>query len=308
MFGRSGFRRDLGAIEDRDSGPKPLLHRSSGTVEVLTPAVGIFDSGVGGLSVWRELVRLAPQIPTLYVADQAHVPYGPRPPEEIRRFAEAITRFLQDQGAQVIVLASHTISAAALWPLRETFPEIPFVGIEPAVKPAAARTRSGVIGVLGTFGTLNGPLMARVVERFARDVRVIPRVCTGWVEQVEAGLLEGPEAEASVRAHLDPVLQAGADVLVLACTHYAFLAPLIQRLSGPEVLLIDPAPAVARRALEVWHVQAGELSQFSEPTARFFTTGDPLRFQEQLRRLIGWEGRVEHLHWDIPERSLSLEK
>jgi glutamate racemase len=277
-------------------------------VEVLTPAVGIFDSGVGGLSVWRELVRLAPQIPTLYVADQAHVPYGPRPPEEIRRFAEAITRFLQDQGAQVIVLASHTISAAALWPLRETFPEIPFVGIEPAVKPAAARTRSGVIGVLGTLGTLNGPLMARVVERFARDVRVIPRVCTGWVEQVEAGLLEGPEAEARIRAHLDPVLQAGADVLVLACTHYAFLAPLIQRLSGPEVLLIDPAPAVARRALEVWHVQAGELSQFSEPTARFFTTGDPLRFQEQLRQLIGWEGRVEHLHWDIPERSLSLEK
>jgi len=162
--------------------------------------------------------------------------------------------------------------------------------------------------VLGTFGTLNGPLMARVVERFARDVRVVPRVCTGWVEQVEAGLLEGPEAEARVRIHLDPVLQAGADVLVLACTHYAFLAPLIQRLSGPEVLLIDPAPAVARRALEVWRVQAGELSQSSEPTARFFTTGDPLRFQEQLHRLIGWEGRVEHLHWDFPKRSLSLEE
>jgi glutamate racemase len=293
-------------LEDGELGVKAPLRRR-GTVKDPVPAVGIFDSGVGGLSVWRELVRLAPQVPTLYVADQAHVPYGPRPPEEIRRFAEAITRFLRDQGARVIVLASHTTSAAALWPLRETFPEIPFVGIEPAVKPAAARTRSGVIGVLGTFGTLNGPLMARVVERFARDVRVIPRVCTGWVEQVEAGLLEGPEAEASVRAHLDPVLQAGADVLVLACTHYAFLAPLIQRLSGPEVLLIDPAPAVARRVLEVWRAQAGGPSPSSEPTARFFTTGDPLRFQEQLRRLIGRDGPIERLRWDPPERSLTPE-
>ena len=272
------------------------------------PAVGIFDSGVGGLSVWRELVRLAPQVPTLYVADQAHVPYGPRPPEEIRRFAEAVTRFLREQGAQVIILASHTVSASALWPLREAFPEIPFVGIEPAVKPAAARTRSGVIGVLGTLGTLNGPLMARVVERFARDARVVPRVCTGWVEQVEAGLLEGPEAEACVRAHLDPILQAGADVLVLACTHYAFLAPLIQGLSGPEVLLIDPAPAVARQALEVWRTRAGEQSLSLGPMARFFTTGDPHRFQEQLRQLIGRDGPVEGLCWDAAERSLTLEQ
>lgn len=280
----------------------------------MRPSVGIFDSGVGGLAVWREFARLAPDAPTLYVADQAHVPYGPRPPEEIRRFAEAITRFLLDQGARLIVVASHTISAAALWPLRETFPDVPFVGIEPAVKPAAAQTRTGVIGVLGTFGTLNGPLMARVVERFAQHVRVVPRVCSGWVEQVEAGLLEGEEAEARVRAHLDVVLQAGADVLVLACTHYTFLAPLIRRLAGPEVSLVDPAPAVARRAAEIWRAQTRGAEE-TEPgfnqgawrggtrTAphRFFTTGDPLRFQEQLRRLIGQDGPVERLVWGLKD-------
>lgn len=264
------------------------------------PTVGMFDSGVGGLAVWREFVRWAPDAPTLYVADQAHVPYGPRSPEEIRRFAEGITRFLLDQGARVIVLASHTISAAALWTLRESFPEVPFVGIEPAVKPAAAQTQSGVIGVLGTFGTLNGPLMARVVERFARDLRVIPQVCHGWVEQVEAGLLEGPEAEAQVRRHLDPLLQAGADVLVLACTHYTFLAPLIRRLTGPQIALIDPASAVARRAAEIW--QSLSLAQGSRPPSkvahRFFTTGDPDRFREQLRRLVGQDGPIERLCWD----------
>ncbi len=278
----------------------------------LDPSVGIFDSGVGGLAVWQSFIRLAPDAPTLYVADQAHVPYGPRPPEEIRRFAEAITRFLLDQGARLIVVASNTISAAALWPLREAFPHIPFVGIEPAVKPAAAQTRTGIIGVLGTRGTLNGPLMAGVVERFARQIRVVPRVCDGWVEQVEAGLLEGEEAEAQVRRHLDPVLQTGADVLVLACTHYTFLAPLIRRLVGSEVALIDPAPAVARRAADLWRAQIREAKAETAPRLnpeargaetgtgphRFFTTGDPSRFHEQLRRLIGHDGPVERLEWD----------
>lgn len=261
------------------------------------PAVGFFDSGVGGLAVWREFVRLAPDAPTLYVADQAHVPYGPRSPEEIRCFAEAITRFLLSQGVCLIVVASHTISAAALWPLREMFQEVPFIGIEPAVKPAAARTRTGVIGVLGTFGTLNGPLMARVVERFARQAQIIPRVCSGWVEQVEEGLLEGTEAEARIRQHLDPVLQAGADVLVLACTHYTFLAPLIRRLIDPQIALIDPAPAVARRAAEVWQACAQGIDPWAS-SHRFLTTGNPARFQAQLRRLIGWDGPVERLYWD----------
>ncbi|MCS6962797.1 MAG: glutamate racemase [Thermoflexus sp.] len=269
----------------------------------MTSWVGIFDSGVGGLAVWQEFVRLAPEAPTLYVADQAHVPYGPRPPEEIRRFAEAITRFLLDQGARLIVVASHTISAAALWPLREAFPRVPFVGIEPAVKPAAAQTRTGVIGVLATSGTLNGPLMARVVERFAQQVQVIRRVCSGWVEQVEAGLLEGEEAEAQIRHHLDPVVRSGADVLVLACTHYTFLAPLIRRVAGPGISLVDPAPAVARRAAEIWRAQIQEGREAAPKGARgglhaFFTTGDPQRFQEQLRQLIGRDGPVERLRWD----------
>lgn len=279
-------------MNDASGRPRSRADRPEGEF-FMEGVVGFFDSGVGGLSVWQAFVRLAPAVPTLYVADQAHVPYGPRPPEEIRRLAEGVVRFLRAQGAEVIVLASHTISAAALWPLREAFPEIPFVGIEPAVKPAVAHTRTGVIGVLGTYGTLNGPLMARVVERFAQGLRVIPQVCAGWVEQVEAGLLEGPEAEAGVRRHLEPVLRAGADVLVLACTHYTFLAPLIRRLAGPEVTLVDPAPAVARRAAAVLGASGGEGTSYH----RFFTTGDAARFQDQLRRLIGWEGPVEALRW-----------
>ncbi|MCS7251559.1 MAG: glutamate racemase [Anaerolineae bacterium] len=265
--------------------------------------VGILDSGVGGLVVWREFVHLAPEAPTLYVADQAHVPYGPRPPEEIRRFAEAITRFLLDHGARLIIVASHTISAAALWSLREAFSHVPFVGIEPAVKPAVAQTRTGIIGVLATHGTLNGPLMARVVKRFAQHVRIIPQACNGWVEQVEAGLLEGEEAEARIRAHLDPVIQLGADVLVLACTHYTFLAPLIRRVAGPGISLVDPARAVARRATEIWRAQIRRAKGtiYREASSRphaFFTTGDPQRFREQLRRLIGQDGPVEQLDWD----------
>ncbi len=261
------------------------------------PGVGFMDSGVGGLAVWQEFVRLAPDAPTLYVADQAHIPYGPRAPEEIRRFAEAIVRFLLAEGARLIVVASHTISAAALWRLREIFPAIPFVGMEPAVKPAVGQTRTGVIGVLGTWGTLNGPLMARVVERFARDVQIVPQICTGWVEQVEAGLLEGEEAEALVRRHLAPVLERGADVLVLACTHYTFLAPVIRRLIGPARALVDPTPAVARRAAALWRAEEAA-RRAGVASHRFLTTGDPARFREQIRRLIGMDGPVERLRWD----------
>ncbi len=153
--------------------------------------IGIFDSGVGGLSVLREIHRQYPQENLIFVAGQKHVPYGPRPLEQVRAFSEAISQFLLDQGAKLMVAACNTASAAALYDLRAAFPETPFVGMEPAVKPAAEQTRSGVVGVLATPATFQGELYASVVERFANGVIVLQDTCPGLVQQIEMGELAG---------------------------------------------------------------------------------------------------------------------
>ncbi len=259
--------------------------------------IGVFDSGVGGLSIWREIVRQLPQYDTLYVADQAHVPYGPRPLAEVRQFAEEIARFLIGEGARVVVLACNTASAAALHYLRATFPQTPFVGMEPAVKPATRNTRTGVVGVIATPATFQGELFASLLERFATDVTVLTRVCPGLVEAVEDGALDTPETEALVRSCLEPLLEAGIDELVLGCTHYPFLRPVIERVVGPGVEVIDPAPAVARqtgRVLAAWSVAP---SPKGLARHRFATTGDPVRFRSMVGRLVGVDAEVEPLRW-----------
>ena len=188
--------------------------------------IGVFDSGVGGLSVLRHVRAQLPAADLLYLADTAHVPYGPRSLAEVRGFSAAITRFLRARGADVIVVACNTASAAALKPLRAAFPDVPFVGMEPAVKPAAEQTRSGVVGVLATPATFQGELFNSVVERFAQGVRVIPQVCPGLVEQIEAGALNTPATEQMLRGWVEPLLAQGIDALVLGCTHYPFVIPL----------------------------------------------------------------------------------
>ena len=207
--------------------------------------VGVLDSGVGGLSVLRAIRAAQPGADLIYYADQAHLPYGPRPAAEIRDLTEAGVSWLLGQGCEAIVLACNTASAAALQGLRSAHPQIPFVGMEPAIKPAAAATRSGVIGVLATPGTLRGELFRQTRERHAAHVRVIEQPCAGWVEQVESGELDSVAARALVDRDVAPLLAEGADALVLGCTHFPFLAPLIADLAGPSVRLIDPAPAVA---------------------------------------------------------------
>lgn len=152
--------------------------------------IGIFDLGIGGLTVLRAIHQLMPDEPLLYLADQAHVPYGPRSLGEVRQFSEAITRYLLDQGARIIVVACNTASAAALKYLRQTFPEVPFVGMEPAVKPAAEHTRSGVVGVLATPATFQGELYASVVERFGQGVHLLQHTCPGLVQQIENGAVD----------------------------------------------------------------------------------------------------------------------
>ena len=213
--------------------------------------LGIFDSGSGGLSVYRELVKLLPRERYLFYADNAHCPYGEKTAEYIQARACFITDFLLEAGADIIVVACNTATAAAIATLRTKYPQVPFIGMEPAVKPAALGTRSGVIGVLATAGTLKGSKYLNTRGHFEDDVTIVEHVGQGFVELVERGILDGPEVEATVRASLQPLLDAGADKIVLGCTHYPFLQPVIERLSGPGVEVIDPAPAVARHTVEV---------------------------------------------------------
>ncbi|MCD6289478.1 MAG: glutamate racemase [Anaerolineae bacterium] len=254
----------------------------------------MFDSGVGGLSVWREVVRLLPGQPLLYLADQAHCPYGTRSLEEVQRIAQAVVAWLVEQGAELVVVACNTASAAALYTLRERFP-IPIVGMEPAVKPAALRTRSGRVGVLATPATFQGEPYARLLARYARGVHVIAQPCPGWVEHVEEGRLDDPVTAELVERYVVPLCAAGVDELVLGCTHYPFLRPWIEQAAGPGVEVIDPAPAVARQVERVGG--ASIMSAGDAPAYRFVTTGDGARFREQLRRLIGWQGDVETATW-----------
>ena len=213
--------------------------------------IGIFDSGSGGLSVYREIVKLLPYERYIYFADNAHCPYGEKSAAYIQDRARAITDILLGMGADIIVVACNTATAAAIAMLREEYPQISFVGMEPAVKPAALGTKTGVIGVLATAGTLKGSKYLKTKGRFEDNVHIVEHVGEGFVELVEKGILDGPEAEATVRASLQPLLDAGADRIVLGCTHYPFLKPLIEAVAGPEVQVIDPAPAVARQTVRM---------------------------------------------------------
>jgi glutamate racemase len=206
--------------------------------------IGMFDSGLGGLSVLRAVRELLPGHNTLYLADSAYCPYGPRPLAEVRDRALACSRWLVGQGAQLVVVACNTATSAAIELLRDEL-AVPVVGTEPGVKPAAAATRSGHVGVLATSSTLGGERLATLVERFAGGLTVHTLAAPGLVDLVERGELAGPRARTLVAAYLAPLLSAGCDVIVLGCTHFPFLRPLIAELAGPTVTIIDTGPAVA---------------------------------------------------------------
>jgi glutamate racemase len=249
--------------------------------------IGVFDSGLGGLSVWREIVRQMPAESTIYFADRAHVPYGGRQPQEIRRFCELICAALVAEGCKAIIVACNTASAVALHHLRECFPGTLLLGLEPAVKPAVARTRSGVVGVMATPATFQGRLFRATVGRYAASVHVVEQVCLGLADRVEAGALAGPETEGLLRGFLAPMLAAGADTIVLGCTHYPFVIETIRRLVGPEVAVIDPAPAVARHLASLLHHYGLEAPVGTIARHRFLTTGDAGAFDRDAERLVG---------------------
>jgi len=259
--------------------------------------IGVFDSGVGGLSILRELQRQLPNEPLLFVGDQAHVPYGPQPLETVRSYSRGITRFLLEQHAKLVVVACNTASAAALNALRSEFPATPFVGMEPAVKPAAETTRSKVVGVLATTATFQGELYASVVERFAAGVQVIPHTLPGLVEQIEAGNLQGEATRAILAAAIQPLLEQGADTLVLACTHYPLVLPLIRSIAGPGVQVIDPSPAIARQAGRLLVQHGLHASPDDEGGTHYFTSGSVEQLERQIRAFEADAGPVRAVRW-----------
>ncbi|MDX5373667.1 MAG: glutamate racemase [Pseudomonadaceae bacterium] len=249
--------------------------------------IGVFDSGVGGLSVLREIRARLPHESLLYVADSGHVPYGEKSAEFIRERSQHIAEFLLGQGAKALVLACNTATAAAVAELRERYPELPIVGMEPAVKPAAAATRSGVVGVLATTGTLKSAKFAALLDRFASDVRVITQPCPGLVEQIEAGELDGPRTRELLRGWVEPLLAEGCDTLILGCTHYPFIKPLLRELVPGSVSLVDTGAAVARH-LEQLLAERGLLNRAGgQGPARFWSSGAVARLQAVLPVLWG---------------------
>lgn len=235
--------------------------------------IGIFDSGIGGLSVWREIAAQLPFEPCIYVADQAKVPYGPRPASEILALALRVVDWLRARDCKLIVVACNSASAAALQHLRRAHPDLPFVGMEPAIKPAATLSQRRIAGVLATPATLAGELYRSTVARHAQDMRIIAEGCPGLVDAIEACA-----DDTALRTQLDgfvaPAREAGADVMVMACTHYPLVQHLITPLCGDQMQLIDPAPAVARQTGRLLDAHELRAPVGRRPaSSRFFTTG-----------------------------------
>ncbi|MBA3075541.1 MAG: glutamate racemase [Anaerolineae bacterium] len=263
----------------------------------MATTIGMLDSGVGGLTILRAIREQLPGQPVVYVADQAHVPYGVRQVDEVRGFTKEITRFLIDQGAKLIVVACNTASVAALSYLRNEFPETPFVGMEPAVKPAAELTKTGVVGVLATYATFQTDVYNSVVERFAKNVNVIQNHCPGLVNQIEKGDLTGFETRRILESALRPMIAQGIDTVVLGCTHYPFVIPMIQEIVGPAVRVIDPAPAIAKQTQRLLTEHGWLADGRISSEIRLITTGNAQTIENNLPMYLGYRLPVESIQW-----------
>ncbi|MBP6016215.1 MAG: glutamate racemase [Candidatus Promineofilum sp.] len=278
--------------------PKALPDLSVAIQPTRRGPLGVLDSGVGGLSVLVHLCRRLPAESMLYFADQAHIPYGPRSPEQLREFTAEITSFLLRGGAKTIVVACNTATAAALDYLRQQFPTIPFVGMEPAVKPAAQTTRSGKVGVLATPSTLNSHRYAGLMSRYAAGIQVYEDPCNGLVQLIEAGAIDAPETRVLLHHVVDPMLAAGVDTLVLGCTHYPFVRRLLAEVAGPDVAIIDPAPAVARHTQFVLQQhQLAVAPDGPQGSRRCFTSGSPQQLEAMAALMLDGDCPAEHVHW-----------
>lgn len=247
--------------------------------------IGIFDSGVGGISVLREIRQLLPRENLIYYADSGHCPYGGKPREAIIQRANFITDFMLARHVKMVVVACNTATIAAVESLRNTYP-IPFVGMEPAVKPAAAVTRSGVVGVLATGAALGGEKFHKLVAQHAQGVRLITQPCPGLVECVEQGDLQGEKARSLIVQYTKPLLVQGADTLVLGCTHYPFLRPLIAEIVGPQIHLLDTGAAVAQQVRRVLEREKRLNTDAVTREIEWHTSGDAAVFERLHRQLM----------------------
>lgn len=254
--------------------------------------VGVFDSGVGGLSVLGEIERLLPDESLLYVADTGHMPYGEKSPEFIRERCVQVAQFFREQDAKALVLACNTATVAAVADLRQRYPDWPIVGMEPAVKPAAAATRSGIVGVLATTGTLRSAKFVALLDRFANEVQVITQPCPGLVELIETGDLHSPELRLLLQGYVQPLLAAGCDTLILGCTHYPFLKPLLATLVPADVVLVDTGAAVARQ-LQRLLSSGALLAKGPARPAQFWTSGSVDIFRNVLPKLWNFSDNVQ---------------
>jgi glutamate racemase len=252
--------------------------------------IGVFDSGVGGLSVLREIRRELPGENLLYVADSAHAPYGDKTTQFIEARSKAIIEFLISRNAKAIVVACNTATGAAIASLRPKF-SLPIVAMEPAVKPAAANTKSGVIGVLATSRTLSSNNFVKLFDRFGSDVEIIGQACPGLVEQVEAGDLSGDKTRKLLEQYLGTLLQRGADTIVLGCTHYPFLTALIQDIAGPGVAVIDSSAAIARELRRRLKESGLLLAATDDGSQQFWTSQEPEKVKGVINQL--WQADVD---------------
>lgn len=266
--------------------------------------IGVFDSGVGGLSVLQHIRAALPDAHLIYVADSAFVPYGDKSPAYIESRSSIISRFLIEQGAAAIVIACNTATAAAAAGLRRRY-ALPIIGMEPAVKPAVAASKRGVVGVLATTGTLESARFAALLEKYAGNVKIVTQSCPRLVEVVERGDLQGAEARQLVARYTTPLLKSGADTIILGCTHYPFLTPLIREVVGAQVQLIDTGKAVARELkrridLELPTLPPPPVDPEAPPvlptgTERFYSSGDPVQAERIMSKLWGRAVEVRSL-------------
>ena len=274
---------DANGLQVPASIPVPVL--APVLASVAPPCIGVFDSGVGGLSVLRELHRRLPGTALTYVGDAAHAPYGPRPAGEVLARCERIVGHLADQGAELIVVACNTATVHAIETLRARWPALRFVGVEPGVKPGVARSRTGRIAVMATCATVRSARMRRLLEHHAQGVHVHLQPCPGLAEAIEQGALDGTVLSNVLAPYCDRIRTADVDTVVLACTHYPFVAAEIQRQLGSGVVLIDTAAAVAEQAASVWT----EAQSMPAPPLRVQSTGSMLTMQRLLLECAGFE-------------------
>lgn len=272
--------------------------------------VGIFDSGLGGLTVARRVLEKLPRESIIYIGDQIHIPYGERSPEEIRSFALGISEFLSHRNAKLIIMACNMSSATALDAAHAAFPEVPIIGvIEAGVRGVVRSYPGGPIGILATTGTVRTGMYTRTLRRLLPETPVLEQPCPQFVPLVEAGMCYSPEAEQAIRDYVGPLLSAGCRTLVLGCTHYPFLLDGIGRFAGPEVTIVDPAEETAVEAANILF-DVGLLSPpQAEPAYAYYTTGRPDRFAELGSRFLGGTvGEVGKITWGLELRAIEWQE